>query len=415
MRNYTTLMKFSVPRRVISIFRSMSTNAERFGHFYRLSETDSKDNIRPIVGEVLDKTIDLTDLRPGDKINLPYELTVNQSVRDFWQSAFYSHDRINTSTPYARNLGFQDQVIPFSLMLFLAGSMSHADHAKLQIGFGAGVYHWPAFAGDTFRKRFIIKSLRPTSDGQNSILKVGCEIHNQRDMRLFSCEKYMLFPSAVHTSEVSMPTESYDKKYDRFLNHIVSNSEKLTSQGSQTFNALRKGQLIFHTLNRPLSETHLMQLATLARLTHDKHFNTRKYTREEILVPGGLSFALTCSLASRDLHEVIYEELVAASFPNNLCPGETVSAMTFIRNISEHVNGELEVVEIRTIGVKGMEVDIALASIALPSELFMSNIPLPSQLEKLLKQTCPSLSKKIVCIADRKIYRQAPQQTPFLL
>ena len=178
-------------QRAHTLSRTFSTNAERFSQFYRVSDYNSSETSRPVTGEVLDKSIDLTKLRPGDKIDLPYELTVNQSVRDFWQSAFYSHDRINTSTPYARNLGFQDQVIPFSLMLFLAGSMSHADHAKLQIGFGVGVYHWPAFAGDTFRKRFIIKSLRPTSDGQNSILKVGCEIHNQRDMKLFSCEKYV--------------------------------------------------------------------------------------------------------------------------------------------------------------------------------------------------------------------------------
>lgn len=175
--------------------RSLS-DANPFGHFYKVSDINSTDDKkRPVVGEVVDKTVDLTKLRPGDKIDLPYELTINHSFRDFWQSAFYSHDRINTSTPFARNMGLQDQVIPFSLMLFLAGSMSHADHAKLQIGFGVGVYHWPAFAGDTFRKRFVIKSLRPTSDGQNTILKVGCEIHNQRDMKLFSCEKYV---SSMH-------------------------------------------------------------------------------------------------------------------------------------------------------------------------------------------------------------------------
>ena len=50
--------------------------------------------------------------------NVPYELTISQAFRDFWQSAFYSHDRINTSTPFARSLGLQDQSLPFSLMLF---------------------------------------------------------------------------------------------------------------------------------------------------------------------------------------------------------------------------------------------------------------------------------------------------------
>mgnify|MGYP001113887130 CR=1 FL=1 len=79
------------------------------------------------------------------------------SLRDFWQSAFYSHDRINTSTPFARKLGFQDQLLPFTLMLFLTGSMSHADAAKVQVGFKNAVYHWPGFAGDTFKKRFKIK------------------------------------------------------------------------------------------------------------------------------------------------------------------------------------------------------------------------------------------------------------------
>lgn len=192
MRVCSRLTRFRLPQQVANASRNLS-GSHPYGNFYKVRDLESTDtdSTGPIVGEVLDKKIDLTKLRPGDKIDLPYELTINQSFRDFWQSAFYSHDRINTSTPYARNLGFQDQVIPFSLMLFLAGSMSHADHAKLESGFGVGVYHWPAFAGDTFRKRFVIMSLRPTSDGQNSILKVACEIHNQRDMKLFSCEKYV--------------------------------------------------------------------------------------------------------------------------------------------------------------------------------------------------------------------------------
>jgi hypothetical protein len=63
-------------------------------------------------------------LRPGDTIDVPYEVTMSLGFRDFWQSAFYSYDRIQTSTPFARSLGLQDQVIPFSMMLFLATSMS---------------------------------------------------------------------------------------------------------------------------------------------------------------------------------------------------------------------------------------------------------------------------------------------------
>lgn len=86
-----------------------------------------------VVGEVIDNAVNLLNARPGDTVEVPYEVTVSSSFRDFWQSAFYSHDRINTSTVFARSLGLQDQIVPFSLMLFLAGSMSHADHAKAQV------------------------------------------------------------------------------------------------------------------------------------------------------------------------------------------------------------------------------------------------------------------------------------------
>jgi len=77
--------------------------------------------------------IDLQKVRPGEEIKVPYEITVSPALRDFWQSAFYSHDRINTSTPFARTLGLQDQPVPFAHMLFMAASMSHADSAKVQV------------------------------------------------------------------------------------------------------------------------------------------------------------------------------------------------------------------------------------------------------------------------------------------
>ncbi len=101
------------------------------------------DNSMQIKGKTVETAIDLKKARPGDVIEVPYELTISSAFRDFWQSAFYSHDRINTSTPFARNLGLQDQPVPFSLMLYLAASMSHADEAKIQTGFSRGTYHWP--------------------------------------------------------------------------------------------------------------------------------------------------------------------------------------------------------------------------------------------------------------------------------
>ena len=47
-----------------------------------------------------------------------------------------------------------------------------------------------------------------------------------------------------------------------------------------------------------------MELSSLARLTHSRHFDTIKHGVDGLLVPAGLILALATSLSARDLHEV---------------------------------------------------------------------------------------------------------------
>ena len=148
----------------------------------------------------------------------------------------------------------------------------------MYVGYTKGRYLWPGFAGDTFKKRFIIRSLRATSDSKHSIYKIDCEIRNQRNILIFTCEKTMLFPFQVSPSEININSNS-EANSNLFLNHLITQAETLQMIGSQTLSSLRPGVSVIHTLTRPLSETHTMQLASLARLTHERHFNTRKYRR----------------------------------------------------------------------------------------------------------------------------------------
>ena len=104
-------------RYLLSSNRSLSS-VSAGNSFYKVSSSPTSSNIKGIIGEVIDHAIDLTNVRPGEVIDVPYEVTVSHSFRDFWQSAFYSHDRINTSTPFSRALGLQDQVVPFHLMVY---------------------------------------------------------------------------------------------------------------------------------------------------------------------------------------------------------------------------------------------------------------------------------------------------------
>ncbi|KAJ1405529.1 hypothetical protein B484DRAFT_404405, partial [Ochromonadaceae sp. CCMP2298] len=205
---------------------SLSSGTKPQG-FYSVAPEDNTPKVNSFVrGEVVDYAVDLKTVRPGDTIDVPYEVTISHSFRDFWQSAFYSYDRINTSTPFARSLGLQDQVVPFNLMLFLAGSMSHADHAKLQMGYTDAIYHWPAFAGDTFKKRFVIRSLRSTSDQLHSVFSIHCMLLNQRDVVVFSCNTTMMFPFVVPPSQIDVPKEAVTH-HNSLLSHIVRQVEVL--------------------------------------------------------------------------------------------------------------------------------------------------------------------------------------------
>ena len=47
-----------------------------------------------------------------------------------------------------------------------------------------------------------------------------------------------------------------------------------------------------------------MELSSLARLTHSRHFDTIKHGVDGLLVPAGFILALATSLSARDLHEV---------------------------------------------------------------------------------------------------------------
>ena len=100
---------------------------------------------------------------------------------------------------------------------------------------------------------------------------------------------------------------------------------------------------------------------------------------------------LTTSLASRDLHEVLYEEILDCSFPNETVPGETIGAFTFISTREEHRSGDMEAIELRTVGVKNMDVHRQLAEKELPLELFQwENLKAKSVGGDAQKESVPS-------------------------
>lgn len=364
-------------------------------------------------GRVINNEIAFDKLRPRDRVDVPYEVTVGASVRDFWQSAFYSHDRVNTSAPFANALGFEDALLPFGLLLFLTGSMSHADAAKVQIAYSNARYCLPAYAGDTFTKHFVVKQVRNTSDKEHSIITFACELRNQHGKPVFTCDKKMLFPFARSLDVVGEYNPPVPP--DALVSAMTARAGVLGQLGSQSLQPLRPGQLLLHSLHRPLTDTQSRQLSSLARLTHERHFDSVRFPDDHLrYIPGGLIVGLALSASARDLHEVLHESMRSCSFIRNVHPGESVGAVSFVTRLEENVGGDLEAVTVRTIGVKNMDVR-DLTGVDLPTELFTRPGLQRATIDEILGDEHRALAERIVVALDRRMLRQAPRHEVFLL
>jgi hypothetical protein len=234
-------------------------------------------------------------------------------------------------------------------------------------------------------------------------------------------EKRMLFDFSVPESNVktsALMEEEDDKDPPNmymFRDHLMSKSNVCQELRSHSLADLRPGQLILHSLHRSLTFTQSQQLASLARLTHEKHFDSRKYDPTELLIPGGEVLGLTFSASARDFHELLHEEVLNVNYVNPLHPGNMVGAISYIQSVEEAV-GDLQVIAVRTLGIKNMNVQKDLADVNLPQELFdMGTTFEAKEIQKLCKTMCPQLQNKIVVQVDRRILRQAPRQQVFLL
>jgi hypothetical protein len=237
-------------------------------------------------------------------------------------------------------------------------------------------------------------------------------------------DKRMLFEFSVPKSNVRTAAQSSmegdEANIHMFRDHLLSKADVCERLQSHSLADLQPGQLILHSLQRSLTFTQSQQLASLARLTHEKHFDCRKYDMTELLIPGGLVLGITMSASARDFHEVLHEEIVSVNYVNSLHPGNMVGAISYIQSVDDAV-GDLQVVTVRTLGIKNLDVKKDLQGVGLPIELFDTRSrstgkrTKKTDLELICKTKCPQLQNKIVVQVDRKILRQARHQEVFLL
>jgi len=135
--------------------------------------------------------------------------------------------------------------------------------------------------------------------------------------------------------------------------------------------------------------------------------NLGRFKEHELVLSGGTVVAQTISAASRELFEVLYEELISCRFLNRVAPNETIGAMSYIETV-EQLSGGLEELTVVTLGLRETDVMTELKNVDVPEKLFTHSWQTRHDLEEYIRTHCPFFVGKVAVVATRKIIRQAP-------
>ena len=173
------------------------------------------------------------------------------------------------------------------------------------------------------------------------------------------------------------------------------------------------GDLLLHTLQRAVGTESNMNLSMLNRMTHPLLYNTARCKESDLLVGGALSIAMAHSVASKELYEVSYEELLDSRIVNKAAPSECISAMTYIVGVDDAKHEHYEEVEAVTVGLKNVDITNQLKGVRIPLSLFEPGLR-PKDVERICHKLIPQLTNKVVVHSHRKLLRVKPKQHTFI-
>jgi hypothetical protein len=129
-----------------------------------------------------------------------------------------------------------------------------------------------------------------------------------------------------------------------------------------------------------------------------------------VVVSGGLVISLILGAASRDFSHVVWEELIAANNVRTVSPNETVGAFSVIIDQQPYPGNEsLEVLVVKTIGVKNISPTMDMSELIIPDALLKPMVGGGSKYDDLCKAFhIPALEGKVVGEVLRRVVREIP-------
>ena len=356
--------------------------------------------------------LDLNTVYEGQALPCPYEISVDESWTTLWSSLVPMGNFIETSDVFSQHLGLPKKLLPFSAMLNLTLCMAvepFSETCLLHLGLEEVVYEKPAHAGDTFRCYIFIEKLRNTSDGRRSVITSRHILLNQNSERILSFKRKTLFPKIddleakirLSIPENSKLNETLATKNTTVLTDFIDCSN--LSEHPINCHKIASNELLIHDASRHLGESENLLFTTLFRNTHPVHFNYLRYQKKDIIVCGGFVLAITLANALKDLKQVVDQRIISCSHINKIAPMDTISSVSYIH--SRKLEDNLEVLTIKTLGIRNVDIANELNDCDWPLDLFAQEDLRPAKMEKLLREEMPELFHKVCIQILWKVWR----------
>lgn len=337
----------------------------------------------------------LDDFRVADLYHHPWEVTIDDGMLAMFAASFLDPNPLYSSSRFARDLGFRDRVVHPLVMLNLALSFTVHDVSEQAIAHLAYIdlkFPNAAYSGDTLSVYSEILGVRVSeSKPDRGVVHLRTTGVNQNGLILVTFERKALIPTGklegrahhepVHLTAETPELVSGSSSSDTGSQHRLKSmlpasmlpSSMLPSLPSELagdiktpawpgrprglFEDFEAGDVILHSIGHTVGESEHMQLTILTRNSHPLHFDDiycrdHSFTKTRV-VEGGLVFAWTASLASRDttanaLWEIGYDK---GSHPNPVLAGDTLYAASRVIEKSDH-NQRAGIVRFKLVGVK---------------------------------------------------------------
>ncbi|MBI5139568.1 MaoC family dehydratase [Candidatus Nomurabacteria bacterium] len=333
----------------------------------------------------------LEEFHPGEVFVHPRGITLHPSFAQDFATTFMEGCPLFLNKSYAKELGFEDQVVSPLMLLSIAlslGVQNESEKAIAHLGYYNVCFPKITYVGETMRSITRVLDRKEKAQGEPGIVHVQTLGLNTKKEVLVRYERKIMIPSRPETEKKTESHKTSQKvDFPWFQSTDITLPERCCqvldgqmlgdwTTGKTYFEDFKAGQIIIHHNGRTITDEHIPWTYRLGN-THPLHYDSI-YTQAlsapmggSPVVYGGLVFSWIAGLASRDTTENMIWDLgyTQGYHTQPVRSGDTLYAISRILKKEESILSHAGIITIQLIGLKNISSSQAIQKFG--KELFI--------------------------------------------